>query len=549
MHPQEQQLQKFKKEFEAWHSSRTWENSRGCGLDSRDGPPNDYQALAQERLNREKLTRYADAKRNETNEKPSEIGHHVSSRAGTEVQGDDFLEGNNNSKVLQTKKLESMPIQHVDRNSHCDQAFFKRCDEQEIRSLPARIVLLKPGPERFDDLDKSDSASEVKSQEDEGSISDFLDQVKERLILGMTRTAGEDVERPNTGTNISCFDKSLSPKEVAQQTAMKERDRVMRDTGFIQSESSKSLGSDVQAAEGSIECFLEEVKERLILVMRGNEEKDLKRPGRQIKSSHFDGSISKDISQQTAKQLGGNVASNRSPLQSKSMLSQSRNVQNRMPGSPKFSNRDTQRLLSEASHPGILETEEAGKRNSIYNKGEISSVPSLSGTRKTVNHQNERQHTAELAATSFPDDLKSKMVFDHDVVSSGSPAETTLAPICGTALRDLPTEDQPILASAYINRNHETDNNRASETRKRKKHRFSLKWKASNLKDSLSFRNKLFGKKIQSAKRGVDEFGLTSSPVTFPSVSRNLNMLARISTELFRLCLESICIHVLTFSS
>ncbi|KAI0514158.1 hypothetical protein KFK09_010192 [Dendrobium nobile] len=56
-HPQEEQLQKFKKEFEAWQESKLWEFSSSLGHYSSEELKNE-QVLALENLKREKMTTY-----------------------------------------------------------------------------------------------------------------------------------------------------------------------------------------------------------------------------------------------------------------------------------------------------------------------------------------------------------------------------------------------------------------------------------------------------------------------------------------------------------
>ncbi|KAK9285490.1 hypothetical protein L1049_024684 [Liquidambar formosana] len=74
-HPQEEELQKFKKEFEAWQAARLRECSRVVELESIP-----RQLLAQENLNKDKMALYANSGRTGS-EKPVELkGHTVKSR-------------------------------------------------------------------------------------------------------------------------------------------------------------------------------------------------------------------------------------------------------------------------------------------------------------------------------------------------------------------------------------------------------------------------------------------------------------------------------------
>ncbi|XP_016457344.1 uncharacterized protein LOC107781190 isoform X1 [Nicotiana tabacum] len=67
-HPQEEELQKFKKEFEAWQATRFKECSKIVELGT-----NTDQWLAQRRLNKEKLVLYANSKRLDVSSTPTKI--------------------------------------------------------------------------------------------------------------------------------------------------------------------------------------------------------------------------------------------------------------------------------------------------------------------------------------------------------------------------------------------------------------------------------------------------------------------------------------------
>ncbi|KAK8304590.1 hypothetical protein V6Z12_D03G002600 [Gossypium hirsutum] len=75
---------------------------------------------------------------------------------------------------------------------------------------------------------------------------------------------------------------------------------------------------------------------------------------------------------------------------------------------------------------------------------------------------------------------------------------------------DLLLEDRHILTGAQIRRKHEGIENVQVDVEKRKREKFNLKEKVSNIKYGLTLRRRLFGRKIQSM---VDTYGAYDGPV------------------------------------
>ncbi|XP_031476771.1 uncharacterized protein LOC116248242 [Nymphaea colorata] len=452
-HPQEQELQNFKKEFEAWQASKVWESSRGCGFDLRNGFWYDQRAIAQESLNKEKLARYTDAKRNRTYEKPPEIGYYTPSRLETSVQPETDFQGNKSS-LYQGNQLETFSMWNGNRSIKYDRTHSVEYEEQQTSALPTKIVILKPGPERFDDCDESKSLSEsaIEEEEEEGSIEDFLKEVKERLILGMRGNSVKHIKQQNNEISSFCG-RPTNPKEIAQKIAKQVRESVTRDMSLLRSESMRSQNSDFQVGT---------------------------------------------------------------------------------PGSPELINRDARKFLSERlrnvlngdTDINMHKMAKEGPRTSIFQEGPLPIGPDFSEATKNVGHLNRMQDMAGLKARSFRHDLKNEIKFNHDDLSPRNLIRSMSAPVSGAAFGKLLLEDQPILTGAHIRRKQEMVDNVSTELRKKKKSRFNFKGTVSSLRYSLTLRGKLFSKRIQSVERGVDEFGLTKTALTLtiPSLNRNLNV-------------------------
>ncbi|XP_058090593.1 uncharacterized protein LOC131237005 [Magnolia sinica] len=242
-HPQEEQLQKFKKEFEAWQASKVWEHSRSVELGNNPRKWKYNQTLAQESLNKEKMVRHADAKRNPADGKPIEPMDYTSpttSKTSTEQLG-----GLRNHRY---KSKEVMTLRN--RSKSCDFEEFPKmnCDEKFGRSsIPTRIVILKPGPERTDDPEESwVGSSEI--VEEEGSIEDFLEEVKEKLRLEIEGNIRKDTTVGGMRIETPSRERPTDPKEIARHIAKQVRESVTRDLGMnlLRSESTRSYRSEVQ---------------------------------------------------------------------------------------------------------------------------------------------------------------------------------------------------------------------------------------------------------------------------------------------------------------
>ncbi|GFQ06759.1 hypothetical protein PHJA_002819900 [Phtheirospermum japonicum] len=148
-HPQEEELQKFKKEFEAWQAARFQE----CANFVKVGNNGPAQLIAQEDLNREKMYLYTNSNRTTNMEARTKSNDH---------------------------ELDNVPG-------------------------PTKIVILRPGPDRTDISEDSWNTTTPSTSEDRNGIEDFLEEVKERLKSELqgkcpkTRTSsirGSGIETP-----------------------------------------------------------------------------------------------------------------------------------------------------------------------------------------------------------------------------------------------------------------------------------------------------------------------------------------------------------------
>ncbi|XVE82394.1 hypothetical protein DITRI_Ditri16bG0001000 [Diplodiscus trichospermus] len=107
-------------------------------------------------------------------------------------------------------------------------------------------------------------------------------------------------------------------------------------------------------------------------------------------------------------------------------------------------------------------------------------------------------------------------------LSPGNLIRSLSTPVSGTSFGKLLLEDRCILAGAHIRRKHEGIENVSVDVRKRKKEKFNLKEKLSNIKNGLTLRRRLFGEKIQSVMESYDADG-DLSMLSGPTVVMNFS--------------------------
>ncbi|KAL5754285.1 hypothetical protein ACOSP7_022505 [Xanthoceras sorbifolium] len=238
-HPQEEELQKFKKEFEAWQAARFKECSKIVELDSTP-----RQWLAQEKLNKEKMELYASS-RVIACEKPVEPKS-VSLKSTLHEKGG-LQHHRHKSELFQTEQKESHHLRSRSTSRDFEQSSLMNYN-QKMDNAPTKIVILKPGPDRIHDHEGSWTSS-LGTLEERGGIEDFLEEVKERLkceLQGKTFKKGSVVRGSGIETPFS--EKPSDPKQIARHIAKHVRESVTRDFGMNlpRSESTRSYRSEIQ---------------------------------------------------------------------------------------------------------------------------------------------------------------------------------------------------------------------------------------------------------------------------------------------------------------
>ncbi|ONK71930.1 uncharacterized protein A4U43_C04F13870 [Asparagus officinalis] len=192
-HPQEELLQKFKKDFQAWQTSKVWEHSKTIEEDSYLPQEKANQIIAQASLNKEKMSRY--------------------------------------KKLVEPKGYASVDHPNI----------FPNYMNKDGYSSATKIVILRPSVEMSDDAEGSLSCS-PELLEKEANMQDFLEEVKERLKSEIIGKARIDTG-PRGFTNETSFsERSQNTKQFARHIAKQIRESVTRDLGssLIRSESTRS---------------------------------------------------------------------------------------------------------------------------------------------------------------------------------------------------------------------------------------------------------------------------------------------------------------------
>ncbi|KAJ7953226.1 RB1-inducible coiled-coil protein [Quillaja saponaria] len=417
-HPQEEELQKFKKEFEAWQAARFKECAKVVELETNYG-----QLLAQEDMNKEKMALYKDPGLVAC-EKPIELkSMDHTFETGSHKRGDsqhhtDMLD------LFLAKNKESFSRSRTLSRDFEQYLLLKSKNRLDKSSSPTRIVILKPGPDRvYKHEDSWISSPEI--LEEKGSMEVFLEEVRERLkceLQGKTVKKGYVVR--GSGVETPYSEKSSERKQIAWDITKQDRESVTRDVGMNlpRSESTRSYSSEIQA-------------------------------------------------------------------------------------SPEFIDRDSRRFLSRRlrnivkseTHLDVPEAACASYRSSVLDNQRV--LPKQ--VRDTMNAENTTscweisKDKREMQTGSLrhgPDDS----IVIHKDLSPRNLVRSLSAPVSGTSFGKLLLEDRHILTGAHIRRKLEATDTVSIDVKKQKKDRFNFKEKVSNIKYSFSLRRRLFGKKNQS---------------------------------------------------
>uniref|UniRef100_A0A2P2JCR9 Uncharacterized protein LOC105124040 isoform X1 n=1 Tax=Rhizophora mucronata TaxID=61149 RepID=A0A2P2JCR9_RHIMU len=425
-HPQEEELQKFKKDFEAWQAARFNECSRVVELGGIPG-----KLLAQGNIDRPKQVtnaymglsaseRHVEDKDLKMKTRFEKVGlrHHKYKMERFPVQ-----QKHSTSPMKQSSDLES-----ISSRKQFSVNYDRKLDKS---SASTRIVILKPGPSRICKNEESWTSSSC-TLEDRGSIEDFLEEVKEQLKSELQEKAlrrahvvrGSEIETP--------FGEGPSDqKQIAQHIVKQVRESAACDTGrnLLRSESTRSSRSEIQ----------------------------------------FNGTVS-----------------------------------------PEFINRETRRFLSD-------------RLRNVLNRETHYDVPLVVGeTSKTQNgsgYWEIMRAEEEMQTRSFRHGDENGML--NGDLSPRNLIRSLSAPVSGTSFGKLLLEDRHILTGAQIRRKHEALENVSVDKKKRKKGRFSIKETVSNIRYGFTLKGRLLGKKMQS----MESYDLEQHPakdiMNGPTVTEN----------------------------
>ncbi|KAL5538590.1 hypothetical protein UlMin_045512 [Ulmus minor] len=423
-HPQEEELQKFKKDFVEWQAARFRERSRIAEIESM--PP---QVLTQEDLNKVKMEFYAKPGRTASDKPVRPKGHSLKSK---EHERDGLEHHADQVEPFLFDQRESISSRSRSRSTSRDfeqSSMMNSNQKLNAPSAPTRIVILKPGPDKLCNHEESWSSSPTTSEQ-RGSIEDFLEEVKERLkceIQGKMLKKGSVVR--GSGIETPYSERPSDPKQIAQNIAKQVRDSVSRDIGrnLLRSESTRSYKSENQ----------------------------------------FNG-----------------------------------------PSSPEFINRDTRRFVSERLK-NVLKRE-TDKHTVVAGHSRSYSVLDLDCEMVRHNQGGDTSRDGnEVSCSEIVKDERDMQTrsFRHGPGDDGvlhrelSPrnlVRSLSAPVSGTSFGKLLLEDRHVLTGAHIRRKHEAIEGVSLDKKKQKKERFNFKEKVSSFRYSFSLRGRLFGKKIQS---------------------------------------------------
>lgn len=237
-HPQEEELQRFKKEFLACQAAKFREYMGLVDVDNISG-----QFLAQENLNKKKLELHLSGRT--TSEKPFELEAPIKAKAkdtfGVHVPKD-------KTGLFSTEHMIRLPKRSKTLSRDWEQpCLMSSPQEVDEFSVPSRIVVLKPGPDKICNHEDSWSSSPSTSEEKSG-IEDFLEEVRERLKCEMQgKSFKKGTVARGSGIETPYSEKPSSPRHIARHIAKQVRETVARDfeKDSLRSDSTRSYRSEL----------------------------------------------------------------------------------------------------------------------------------------------------------------------------------------------------------------------------------------------------------------------------------------------------------------
>ncbi|CAM8902420.1 unnamed protein product [Rhodiola kirilowii] len=241
-HPQEEELQKFKKEFEAWQAAKL----RECSQIPEIGNAPEY-LISQSDADNEKVSFYVNShKTGRERHVESETNYiEVQSHLGNGFQQEKYYMEISGAKSKGNHNLTSKSLYTL---SHKEDPLIKSDCNMDNSSAPTRIVILKPGPDLTanDDESRATSSSTI---EDRSSIVDFLDEVKERL---KSELQGRPLKRNTVvrggGIETPFSEKLSDTKNIGNHIGYHPRENILSnlETNLQRSESTRSYKSESQ---------------------------------------------------------------------------------------------------------------------------------------------------------------------------------------------------------------------------------------------------------------------------------------------------------------
>nr|XP_011461587.1 PREDICTED: uncharacterized protein LOC101305113 isoform X1 [Fragaria vesca subsp. vesca]XP_011461589.1 PREDICTED: uncharacterized protein LOC101305113 isoform X1 [Fragaria vesca subsp. vesca] len=421
-HPQEKELQKFKKEFEAWQAARFKECSRIIENDSISG-----ELLAQEHLNKEKTAVSAKSKQMTIEKTMERIDHSVkeiSHKRGVSSHRVDAMD------LFPSEYTRSLSSKSRTKSLDFEQSSLLNSRKRvNISSTPTRIVILKPGPDSFCNHEET-WINSPSTLDQRGSIEDFLEEVKDRLrceLQGKVHKRGSVVRGSGIETPFS--EQPSDPKQIARHIANHVRESVTRDLGvnLLRSESTRSYRSEVQYDRAGSPEFIHRDTRRFLLERLRNVSERETGFNSPVFSSGSYGSSALDYERFKVKQVG--------------------------------------------------DTLEAQKDMSFWGRGMV---------------KDDHVKTRSFRHGSDDDKLLDRELSPRNLIRSLS------APVSGTSFGKLLLENRHILTGAHIRRKHEAIEHVSLDMKSQKKERFNFKEKVSHFKYNFTLKGRLFGKRIQS---------------------------------------------------
>ncbi|KAG9139180.1 hypothetical protein Leryth_021885 [Lithospermum erythrorhizon] len=389
-HPQEDELQKFKKEFEAYQAARIKKYLKVI-----EGGRLPGELLAQEELNKEKMTLYANSIRSTDDKKPKD-------NEVKNVSTSKHRKGNRLKKFeTLAADMESLGLSSNSRSPDFQQWSLSSSDNiSEASHGPSNIVILNPG-------------------------SDTIGYAEE----SWTNSSGISVDR------------------------------------------------------GSIEDFLEEVKERLKHELNGKPYKWSAVRGGGIETPYSERPSDASPARETP-YLGMMLPRSASTRSYRSVMKFNET------GSPEFDPKDTRRLLKERLKIVLKE-----EKNQDIFKGSYVHTRSSDLAHHLRNWDSQTNDSDEQSRCIRPD--PDDIVMHQEELSPTNLNRSFSAPVSTSSFGNLLLEDRHMLTEPHIRRNPEVIEKSPMNLKSRKKQKSKFREKVSSFKYSLTLRGRLFGKKFR----------------------------------------------------